>query len=219
MKKKLVIFDLDGTLVDAYPAIIASVRSTLRRFGYPGQTSAAIRRAVGWGDRNLLKKFISGPRLDSALVFYRRHHAVALSRGVRWLPYAKKTLLALKGRKIKVAIASNRPTRFTHIILKTLGARRYFDAVLCADRLRSGKPHPLILHELMRQFKVSRTETLYVGDMAIDVQTGHRAGVDVVAVSTGSSSQEELKRSGPKSAIKSLKFLHKTFQFNRKVSK
>jgi phosphoglycolate phosphatase len=205
--KKLIIFDLDGTLVDAYGAIIKSVRITLSRFGYPLETDRAIRRAVGWGDRNLLKAFIPAPDLDRALLFYRRVHAKALKTGVRWLPHALSTLRSLKNRKIKIAIASNRPTRFTRIILGILKGRKYFDAVLCADQLRRGKPDPLILNRLIKRFGVPKKDVLFVGDMAIDVLTGQRAKVDVVAVATGSSSRAELKSAAPKAVIKNLKAL------------
>jgi HAD superfamily hydrolase (TIGR01549 family) len=202
--KTLVLFDLDGTLVDAYPAIIESVSLTLEKFGYPAVSALAIRRAVGWGDRNLLKAFIKKQNLDRALAFYRKVHAKALLRGARWLPGALEILRCLKARHLRLAIASNRPTRFTYIILKALNGRKYFDAVLCADRLSRGKPHPMILNKLAHRLGVAKKNILFVGDMAIDVQTARRAGVDVVAVATGSNTISELKAAGPKAVIKKI---------------
>jgi phosphoglycolate phosphatase len=197
MRKKLFIFDLDGTLVDAYPAIIASFNFTMAKLGYPRKTCDRIRKAVGWGDLNLLKPFIRQEDLGRAISIYRKHHAQALVHGVRLMPHAKQLLLCLKKKGFKLAIASNRPTRFTLLILRVLGIRRLFNRVLCGDRLKLGKPHPLILNILVRDLKTAKTDALYVGDMAIDVQTGKRAGIETAAVATGSSSWEELKKARP----------------------
>jgi HAD superfamily hydrolase (TIGR01549 family) len=204
MKKKLIIFDLDGTLVDAYPAINASFNAVMGRLGYPRQSALTIRRAVGWGDRQLLEPFIRPGDLDEAQKIYRRHHAQALRKKVRWLPGAKPLLAFLKKRGYRLAIASNRPTRFTGIILKTLGGRRFFDVVLCADKLPTRKPHPLIVRMILRRCRTAPRQALFVGDMAIDVQTAQRAGIDSAAVATGSSSRSELKRLKPTYLLKEI---------------
>lgn len=207
MDKQLFIFDLDGTLVDAYAAIIASFNFTMRRMGYPSRTSRVIRRAVGWGDASLLAPFVGAKDLSRALKIYRQHHAGSLLNKVRFLPYARQLLVCLKNKGFKIAIASNRPTRFTRIILEALKVRGAFDRVLCADRLAFGKPNPLILNKLIKSFKVRKDRVLYVGDMALDVQTGRRAHVATAAVATGSSSLRELKKAGPTYLFKDLRTL------------
>ncbi len=75
---KLIIFDLDGTLVDAYPAIISSFNYTMQKLNYPVQDVLTIRRAVGRGDENLLKPFIKEKDACVALSIYRKHHKLAL---------------------------------------------------------------------------------------------------------------------------------------------
>ena len=120
------------------------------------------------------------------------------------MPAAQELLRCLKKEGKKLAIASNRPARFTKIILKSLDASKFFDKVLCADQLRFGKPNPLILHKLIKVFGVSKQDVLYVGDMVIDVQTGKRAGVATAAVSTGSSTPSELKKARPTYLFKDL---------------
>lgn len=114
-----------------------------------------------------------------------------------------------------MAIASNRPARFTKIILKSLGASKFFDKVLCADQLKFGKPHPLILHKLMKVLGVSKQDVLYVGDMAIDVQTGKRAGVATAAVATGSSTMAELEKARPTYLFKDLSALKSACQHGK----
>ena len=194
---QLIIFDLDGTLLDAYPAIIKSFNFTMQRLGFPRQDAGAIRRAVGWGDENLLKPFVSKAFLKRALVMYRRHHVAALLSGSRLLPGARKVLVTLKKRGYRLAVASNRPTKFSLILIRHLGIARYFDYYLCADTLKHGKPHPEILNNIRKRFSLGTKDVLYVGDMAIDVQAGRRARIRTIAVATGSSTRQELRKEKP----------------------
>jgi phosphoglycolate phosphatase len=206
---KLVIFDLDGTLVDAYRAIIKSVNFTLKKMGYPSAFVFEIRRAVGWGDRHLIAAFVNEPDIERALVIYRKHHRWTLKRYSQLLPSAEAILKYLSSAGLCLAIASNRPTEFTHIILRRLKIEKYFDYILCADKLHQGKPHPGILLKIMKRLESAPEETLYVGDMAIDVRTAHNAKIKAIAVPTGSSSLSEIKKATPFKIIKNLAFLKK----------
>lgn len=194
---QLIIFDLDGTLVDAYPAIIRSFNYTLQKLGYHKQSSPVIRRAVGWGDDNLLKPFLNVKDLKDALLIYRRHHRNALRKESRLFPNVEKILLYLEKKGYKLAVASNRPTKFSWILIRHLKLKKYFDYVLCADRLRHIKPHPEILRKIMQKFSLKPAQALYVGDMAIDAQAGRRAKIRTIIVTTGSSSRAEVKKERP----------------------
>ncbi len=196
---KLIVFDLDGTLVNAYPAVHASINYTLKAMGFPPRSAAVIKSSVGWGDRHLLETFVGKAKGEAALKIYRKHHAGALKTktGVRFLPGARTILTFLKKSGYRLAVASNRPTKATLLILKILGARAYFNMVLCADKVQRPKPHPDMLIEIMRALKVKKEETLYVGDMTIDVLTGRGARVRTVAVATGSSTPAQLKQLKP----------------------
>ncbi len=207
---KLVIFDLDGTLVNAYPAVSRSVNYTLRTLGLAPRSPAEIKRSVGGGDRRLMAHFTGDFLAAKALEIYRPHHVRALKSrgGVKFLPGALPLLKRLKARGYKLAIASNRPTRFTRIILKGLGVLPLFKVVLCADRAPRPKPYPDILQAILRRLKVRPQEALYVGDMTIDVTCGRRAGIRTVAVTTGSSSKKELKD------LKPWKIIDKMVLFN-----
>ena len=192
---KLVIFDLDGTLVNAYPAVAKSVNYTLKILGFAPRGDAEVKRSVGEGDRQLMVKFVGTSLADKALSIYRPHHAQALrlKGNLRLLPGALGVLKFLKSKRCKLAIASNRPTKFTRIILKILGVLKFFDMVLCADRAVGPKPNPDMLWAIAKRLKVDKSQVLYVGDMTIDVKCAHAAGIRVVAVQTGSSSKKELK--------------------------
>ncbi|MBF0504222.1 MAG: HAD family hydrolase [Candidatus Omnitrophica bacterium] len=196
---KLIIFDLDGTLVNAYPAVARSVNYTLKVLGLPPRSDQEIKRSVGEGDRQLMVKFVGEKLADRALAIYRPNHAKVLKEKgtVRFLPGVKGVLGFLKSKGYKIAIASNRPNKFTRIILNVLGALDLFNSVLCADRASKPKPHPDMLWAITKRLGFDQAQALYVGDMTIDVRCAHAAGIRMVAVHTGSSSKKELKSLKP----------------------
>ncbi len=194
---KLVIFDLDGTLVDAYAAIENSFNYVMRKLGEKPQSARTIRGAVGWGDVNLLKPFVSKINLKRALALYRKDHKRSLLLYSRLYPHVRSLLRQLRSRGCKLAIASNRPTEFALILLRHLRLIAYFDYVLCADKLKYGKPHPAILNKIIKRFAFKRSQVLYVGDMTVDAQTGRRAQVETVIVTGGSSSDRQIKKEKP----------------------
>jgi phosphoglycolate phosphatase len=194
---KLVIFDLDGTLVDAYAAICSSFNYVMRKLGLKPRSSRFIRRAVGWGDANLLRPYVSGHDLERSLRLYRGHHKLSLLKQSRLYPYVSSLLRQLKAQGCKLAVASNRPSMFSHILLKHLRIRKFFDYVLCADKLKRGKPDPEILNKIIKRSAFKKSQVLYVGDMVIDAQAGNRAKVKTIIVTGGSSSRAEIKKEQP----------------------
>ncbi len=194
---KLIIFDLDGTLVDAYAAISSSFNYVLARLGLKPQRADVIRRSVGWGDLNLLKPYVPEGDLEPALRLYRKHHKHSLLKQARLYPHAGLLLRQLKAAGYKLAVASNRPTEFSLILLRHLRLMDLFDYVLCADKLKHGKPNPEILNKIIKRFGFKKSQVLYVGDMAIDAQAGRRAKVKTIIVTGGSSSNLEIKKEKP----------------------
>jgi len=202
--KRLFIFDLDGTLADAYGAIQKSINFTLKRLGLPSVAYKEVKKRVGRGDRLFMKSFFSAKDMEKALKIYRFHHAKALLTYTRLRPYAKRLLYTLKKEKKLLAIASNRPYYYTNIILKKLGIRKYFNIVLCADQINSLKPDPKILYTIIKKLGVNREETVYTGDMDIDMETARRAKVDAIFITGGSSPLNAVKKYKNKKVVHSL---------------
>ena len=202
--KKLFIFDLDGTLADAYMAIQISMNFTLKKLGLPSVTYQEVKRKVGRGDRVFMRSFFPAKDMEKALKTYRLHHAKALLRYTRLRPYAKQLLYTLKRKKKFLAIASNRPYYFTNIILKKLGIRKYFNIVLCADQINSLKPNPKILYVIIKKLGVSKEETVYIGDMDIDMETARRGNIDAIFITGGSSTVNAVKKYKNKKVVHSL---------------
>jgi phosphoglycolate phosphatase len=194
---KLIIFDLDGTLLDAYAAIASSFNYVMRKLGLKSQSISTLRRLVGWGDVNLLKPYVRQGDLKYALSLYRSHHKYSLLKHSHLYPYARSLLQRLKEKGYKLAVASNRPSKFSRILLRHLDIGIFFDAVLCADQVRYGKPHPEMLNKIVKRFALKKSQVLYVGDMVIDAQAGRRAKINTIIVTSGSSSKFDIKKEQP----------------------
>jgi 2-phosphoglycolate phosphatase len=196
-RTRLVIFDLDGTLVDAYQAVAVALNRSLKAFGYPPAEDEAIIRNVGWGEKYLIASFVRPCDVDAVQAFYREQHEKALPNGIKLLPGAQRLLADLKNKGYRLAVATNRPAWSTRIIMRCLGITSYFDCVLSSEQVPRAKPAPDILLEVIQRLEVPKAATLYVGDMTVDVETGQRAGIATVAVLTGSSGQDEIRMLGP----------------------
>jgi phosphoglycolate phosphatase len=201
---RLVIFDLDGTLVDAYRAIQASLNRTRKVFGLPRVSLHRAKMAIGHGDRDFIVRFFDAGDIESALSIYRKDHEKSLLKGTGTLPGARKVLNILKRKKYKLAIASNRPYKFTDILLRHLKIRKYFDVVACAKDIKDAKPKPDLLNRIMESLKADKAHTVSIGDMDVDITAGRRAGVKTLAVLGGSSSHAELKGRKPDKIIKKI---------------
>ncbi|MBF0330446.1 MAG: HAD-IA family hydrolase [Candidatus Omnitrophica bacterium] len=194
---KLVIFDLDGTLVDAFPAIADSINHMLLKMGYPKQSLRVVKRAVGWGVDSLVNSFVLEKEREEALALFRAHHDVRLRKKIKVLPGVKALLPFLRKHGCILAVASNRPEKFCRIILKAVGLDQYFDHIVCGDMVKRPKPAPEMVNVILRKSRVQAAEAVFVGDMTVDVACGRAAGVMTVAVTTGSCTVKELKAGKP----------------------
>lgn len=205
MRKKLFVFDLDGTLVNTYKAIEKSINYTLGKWGYPSINYRQVKKNIGMGDKNFISKFFPAAQVEEALAVYRSHHKYSILTDSKLMPHVRGLLYFLKKMGKFTAIASNRPQEFTDRIVSKLKLGDYFDCVLCADTAGSLKPDPKIINILMERFGVKSRETVYVGDMVIDMETARRAGVSAIFIKGGSSSLEEVREYKNKVVISSLK--------------
>ena len=142
--------------------------------------------------------------MTRALKIYRNHHKKSLLTYSKLRPQARLLLKTLKRRGSILAVASNRPSPFTDIILKKLGIKKYFGYILCADQIRSLKPNPKILNSIVKKFSLNKQESVFIGDMDIDLETAQRAGIDAIFVKGGSSSLKSVAKYKNKKTVSHL---------------
>jgi len=195
--KTAVIFDLDGTLVNAYHAVAVALNRVLRELEIKEADDHTIQRSVGWGERHLLGCFVCEEKLDKAVELYRKYHKETLPEKTIFLPGAAELLKTLKEEGFSLNIATNRPVWSTSIILDCLGTTELFDIVLSGEEVNKQKPEPDVLNKVIEKLGIGKEDALYVGDMTVDAQTGSAAGVDTVIVTTGSSTKDEIAAENP----------------------
>jgi len=191
-----IIFDLDGTLIDSYSAIAASLNHARRHFGLSDLGEDEVRAQVGRGLESLLTDTVGADRVERGVELFRERYARLFATGTQALPGVAETLARLRQRGFGMAVASNKPARFGEPILRELGLLGFFRSVQGPDRAGSTKPDPAMIRHCLSDLDVDAASALYVGDMILDVETAACAGVPVVLVAGGSSSQSCLAATG-----------------------
>jgi phosphoglycolate phosphatase len=194
---RAVLFDFDGTLIDGYAGITASVNHVRAGYGLPPLPEEKVRRHVGRGALYLLQHTVPEGDAEKDIASYRDHHPSVLRSGTRLLPGAREALGEAKRSGLLVGICSNKPVAFTRELLDYLELAGSVDVVLGPEDVARPKPAPDMLREALARLGVSPGEALYVGDMTVDVETGQGAGVAVWVVPTGSHGRETLRAAKP----------------------
>jgi len=207
-----VVFDLDGTLVDAYRTIRRAFNATMDELGHPPQSLEDIIKWVGYGPQKLLSHIVPETKIEEALRIYKGYYREFFLDGdTHLIDGAEEILNFLKDNDVALGVASNKPAEFTKPLIEHLGIGKYFDRVICGDEVGELKPSPKALLEIISSVGAKADSTVYVGDMDVDVQTGKNAGCRTVAVLTGSSLYEELARLSPWKILGSVKELKEIF--------
>lgn len=204
--KKLVIFDLDGTLLDTIADLAESANYALKQLGYPTHDVETIRTFVGNGINKLLERALPSYeqteenviRMRSHFVPYYDVHNADLSSPY---PGIVNLLEDLQAKGIQIAVASNKYQAATVKLVKQYFPNIDFVEILGQREGINVKPDPTIVFDILKKAKVSFEETLYVGDSGVDMQTAINAGIDAVGVTWGFRPRAELESFQPMGLI------------------
>jgi phosphoglycolate phosphatase len=207
----LLIFDLDGTLVNTLEDITSSVNYTLDRLRRPPLPTDTVRRYVGDGIEMLMTRSLGGAteRLADAVAIYKDHHRQNLVVHSSLYPAVRETLEYFSS--IPLAVISNKTMEFIRPLLDDLGIGRYFRLIIGADFGLPLKPAPDSVQRIMAEFNVPKDRTLIVGDGTTDIRAGRAAGVMTCSVTYGFRSENELRTAGPDYLIHDLAELKEMF--------
>lgn len=206
---RLVMFDLDGTLVATAGEIQDAVNDTLQQFGLPLVDEQQVQDWIGHGTRTLLAHaiaFAAGTSMDLVRVSdsfealaaeFARHYARRCGTRSRLYPHVREVLGELRGRGVRLAVVTNKEQAFTELVLNQHGLAPLLDAVLSGDTAPAKKPDPAGLRACMAAFGAEPPECLLVGDSSIDVAAARAAGVAVWAVTYGYNMGQSIAEAGP----------------------
>lgn len=185
----LVMFDLDGTLVDTAPEISDAVNDTLCELGLRQAPERIVSDWIGHGTAELMVEAyawatgwsaaaVRGTRvMNEVMPVFARFYAERCGTRSRLFPEVATSLARLRVMDVRMALVTNKESRFTESVLAAHALRPYFDPVVTGDLLLHKKPHPLPVEYCLSRHNVPRERALFVGDSGIDVATARNAGV------------------------------------------
>jgi len=197
---QLVIFDFDGTLGDTRGTIVATMQQTIAEMHLSEKSDEECAATIGLTLRNCFRKLfpqLSDEEIERCAEVYRRIFEVnkTLYKPILF-PHVKETLIWLKEQGIKMTVASSRTSFSLHDLLDGLGIADFFDYVLGAEDVTHPKPDPEPVLITLEKMGGDAARTLVVGDMAVDIMMGARAGCKTCGVTFGNGTEEELTQSG-----------------------
>ena len=209
----LVMFDLDGTLIETAPEICDALNDTLRAIGLAEVKQVQVDHWIGQGTRELLIQALAlREQVEVAVVRasdtlapiaaeFDRHYQRRCGSRSRLYPQVRETLQALRARGVWLAVVTNKEARYTRAVLDAHGLLGLLDHVVSGDTLATRKPDPAGIASCLLKFAVPRQRALFVGDSSIDVATARNAGVAVWALPYGYNMGQSIAACGPDRVI------------------
>ncbi len=196
--KRLIIYDLDGTLVDTLEDITQAANHMLGQLGAPPLPARDIRSSIGRGVRQLVQHCLKSEdptQIERGVTIYRAYYAQHLADHSALYPGARELLEHFKTRR--QAVVTNKPNPFSRDLLAALGVADYFLEIVGGDDGFPKKPDPASLRALMEREGIVAGDAIMVGDSPVDVEAGRRAGVMTVGIAHGFSERSELTAASP----------------------
>lgn len=202
MKYDIVIFDLDGTLLNTIGDLAASVDYVMRSRNLPEHTDAEYRQMVGGGIKRLVERALpddlthNSAYVEECVTEFRRYYVDNIDRYTEPYEGMHSLLSELRTLGVEVAVASNKFQHGTERLVAKFFGDIDFVAI---EGNREGaplKPDPAIVHNILRQTSIDPSRAIMVGDSGIDIRTAKAAGIDSVGVAWGFRFAEELVEAG-----------------------
>ena len=187
----LVMYDLDGTLLDTAAEITDAVNLTLQEFDHALVTIDDVRRWIGQGTGWLMETAwaaTDGPKAvawNEVMARFIHHYEVTAGTSSTAFPHVMDTLQKARDYGVKQALVTNKERRFTDRVLQKHGLTDAFDLIICGDSLTVKKPHPDVIYHCLTTLDETAGASLFVGDSETDISTAKAAGVMCWAVPYG----------------------------------
>ena len=211
-KPKMVLIDVDGTLVDSVPDLAYCVDEMMKQLGRPVHGEAKVREWVGNGVERLTRRALVGQLdgepddadFEKAYPIFMDLYAENTSKRSVLYPGVQEGVKYLKKAGYKLGCVTNKAAQFTIPLLKDLGVFDYFEIVVSGDTLPKKKPDPLPLLHVAEYFGVSPSNALMVGDSVSDVKAARAAGFQIICMSYGYNHGMDIRDANPDAVIDSM---------------
>lgn len=188
-KPELLIFDLDGTLIDSKLDLVLSVNATLRHMGRGELEPERIASYVGNGAPTLMRRALGAEtpetELERALEFFVRYYHDHSLDNTTLYEGTRETLDRAREMGLTMAVLTNKPVRISQHILEQLAIGELFYRVYGGNSFPEKKPDPIGIETLIGETGAAKERTLMIGDSAVDIQTARNAGVYAVGMTYG----------------------------------
>lgn len=196
--KKLVLFDLDGTLIDTLEDLGEAVNHALEAHGLPLHTTQEYRRMVGHGVRNLVQQALPASKreddafVDECLAQFKSYYSAHIDVHTRPYPGMQALLTRMKENGMRLAVASNKFQEGTEHLIREFFPDIDFVAILGNREGFPLKPSPAIVELVLEKSGIAKADAIMVGDSPTDMKTAAAGGIDALAVSWGYRTREDL---------------------------
>lgn len=192
--KKLIIFDLDGTLVYTLDDLVKAVQATQKYFNKPILSPEEIKGYIGKGMRYLVLKSLSipesSPLADKAVEYFRSYYAQHITDNSKLYPGIKEVIESLSRNGKILTVLSNKPVELSRQLLNKLGISSFFEEIYGGGSFKYLKPHPEPIIKIMSIFSIPPEKTILIGDSSIDTKTALDANIDCIGVLWGYTQKE-----------------------------
>ena len=195
---ELIIFDLDGTLVDSREDVTNAVNFTLKKIGLKKKSISEISSYIGKGIEDLIRKSLGNKQevlLKRALSVFEEYYKEHFTDNSVLYPNVKEILEYFNNKR--KTIVTNRNYEFALLIMKTLGIYDYFENIVGGDDIGCMKPSSCPLNKSMGRLNADKEKAIIVGDMDIDILAGRRAGITTCGVTYGIGKKEDIIKAKP----------------------
>ncbi|MBK5291894.1 MAG: phosphoglycolate phosphatase [Acidobacteriia bacterium] len=185
----LLIFDLDGTLIDSQLDLANAVNASRGHLGLPPIANELVFSYVGDGAPVLIRRALgpeaSAAEVDRALQFFLAYYRDHMLDHTTLYPGVREALDRLHSSGRQMAVLTNKPVRFSETLVERLGLGAHFQRVYGGNSFPEKKPHPMGIRTLLGELNAEASDALMVGDSAVDVRTARNAGIRACGVTFG----------------------------------
>lgn len=192
MSFRTILFDLDGTLLDAFTTIHRAYCHTLPQFGVPAPTMEQVRNVVGGGGTSAMAQFLPADQIEAAMAIHIAFTNQIMLDDVKLMPGALELVQSMHAQGLTLAVYTNKSGDVARPSCDHLGLTPYMSGIYGAGDTPWLKPAPELATHVLGELKADPASTLLIGDSTFDIASAHNGGFPCWCVTTGTHSAEQL---------------------------